>query len=75
MPCLSAPANGSRSGPDGWANYGYARMPDYRWGIFLTPPEADRRINFGIHKGEPAWQELPGDYRAGLRSPLRNNRS
>ena len=22
---------------DGWANFGYVRMPEYRWGIFLTP--------------------------------------
>ena len=22
----------------GWANYGYVRMPDYRWGIFLAHP-------------------------------------
>ena len=42
-------------------------MPDYRWGIFLNPAEADRRIGFGDHKGEPAWQEVPGEYRANLR--------
>jgi benzoyl-CoA 2,3-dioxygenase component B len=53
--------------PGGWANYGYVRMPDYRWGIFLAPPEADRRIGFGAHKGDPAWQEVPGEYRAELR--------
>ena len=52
---------------DGWAHFGHVRMPDYRWGIFLAEPEADRRINFGIHKGEPAWQALPGEYRAELR--------
>jgi len=32
-------------------------MPDYRWGIFLNNPEAGRQVNFGEHKGEPAWQE------------------
>jgi benzoyl-CoA 2,3-dioxygenase component B len=53
--------------PGGWANYGYVRMPEYRWGIFLAPPEEDRRVNFGMHKGEPAWQEVPGEYRAELR--------
>ena len=52
---------------DGWANYGHVRMPDYRWGIFLAPPEEDRRIGFGIHKGEAAWQSVPGEYRAELR--------
>jgi len=53
--------------PGGWANYGYVRMPDYRWGIFLAPPEAGRLVNFGTHKGQPAWQEVPGEYRADLR--------
>lgn len=53
--------------PKGWAQFGYVKMPDYRWGIFLTPPEADRKINFGDHKGEAAWQEVPGEYRSTLR--------
>ncbi len=53
--------------PAGWANFGYVKMPDYRWGIFLNPAEADRRIGFGDHEGEPAWQEVPGEYRANLR--------
>ena len=26
----------------------------------------DRRIGFGEHKGEPAWQKVPGEYRADL---------
>ena len=51
----------------GWANFGYVKMPDYRWGIFLAEPEEDRRINFGEHKGKPAWQEIPGEYRGVLR--------
>lgn len=53
--------------PKGWAQFGYVKMPDYRWGIFLTPPEADRKINFGDHKGEAVWQEVPGEYRSVLR--------
>src|SRR5215510_744332 len=52
---------------DGWANFGYVKMPDYRWGIFLAKPEAERTIAFGAHKGEPAWQEVPGEYRSPLR--------
>jgi benzoyl-CoA 2,3-epoxidase subunit B len=52
---------------NGWANFGYVKMPDYRWGIFLAEPEADRRVPFGDHKGEPAWTEVPGEYRATLR--------
>jgi len=51
----------------GWANFDYVRMPDYRWGIFLTPATPDRTINFGDHRGEPAWQEVPGEYRSVLR--------
>ena len=23
-------------GQEGWANFGYVRMPEYRWGIFLA---------------------------------------
>ena len=42
-------------------------MPDYRWGIFLTPPEQDRRIPCGDSFGEPAWQEVPGEFRNALR--------
>jgi benzoyl-CoA 2,3-dioxygenase component B len=53
--------------PDGWAHFDFVRMPDYRWGIFLAAPEADRRVGFGEHKGEPAWQDVPGEHRANLR--------
>ncbi|HET9763284.1 MAG TPA: benzoyl-CoA 2,3-epoxidase subunit BoxB, partial [Casimicrobiaceae bacterium] len=53
--------------PKGWAHFDYVKMPDYRWGIFLAPAEADRKVNFGAHKGEPAWQEVPGEYRSNLR--------
>ena len=52
---------------DGWAHFDYVKMPDYRWGIFLTPSNSDRTIDFGIHKGQPAWQEVPGEYRSELR--------
>ena len=52
---------------DGWANFGYVRMPDYRWGIFLAKPRAERTIAFGDHRGEPAWQEVPGEHRSSLR--------
>ena len=27
-------------------------MPDYRWGIFLTPFDGQRKVNFGDHMGE-----------------------
>jgi benzoyl-CoA 2,3-dioxygenase component B len=42
-------------------------MPDYRWGIFPEPGEKDRKIHFGDHKGENAWQDVPGEHRANLR--------
>ena len=53
--------------PGGWAHFGYVKMPDYRWGIFLNAPEPDRRVPNGDHAGEPAWQEVPGEYRNILR--------
>ncbi|HXP03749.1 MAG TPA: benzoyl-CoA 2,3-epoxidase subunit BoxB [Stellaceae bacterium] len=52
---------------EGWAKFGYVRMPEYRWGILLAPQVEGRTIGFGAHKGEPAWQEVPGEYRAMLR--------
>ncbi len=51
----------------GWARYGMVRMPEYRWGIFLADPVADRRIGFGDAFGEPVWQQVPGEHRANLR--------
>ena len=53
--------------PGGWAHFDYVKMPDYRWGIFLNPAEPGRKVHFGAHKGEDAWQEVPGEYRANLR--------
>ncbi len=53
--------------PKGWAEFGYVNMPEYRWGILLAPAEEGRTIPFGKHKGEPVWQEVPGEYRAMLR--------
>lgn len=53
--------------PQGWAQFGYVKMRDYRWGIFLNPAEQDRAIHFGDHKGEKAWQDVPGEHRANLR--------
>ncbi len=51
----------------GWATFGYIKMPDYRWGIFLADLEQDRKIPFGEHKGEPVWREVPGEHRGVLR--------
>src|SRR5215471_9231575 len=53
--------------PDGWAHFNYVKMPDYRWGIFLEPRDPDRKVGFGDHLGEAAWQEVPGEMRNMLR--------
>jgi benzoyl-CoA 2,3-dioxygenase component B len=53
--------------PKGWAKFGYVKMPEYRWGILLAPQEEGRTIPCGEHAGQPAWQEVPGEYRALLR--------
>ncbi len=53
--------------PKGWAKFDYVKMPEYRWGILLAPQDSERKVNFGAHKGEKAWAEVPGEYRAMLR--------
>ncbi len=52
---------------NGWAHFDKVKMPDYRWGIFLAKPEGNRKISFGLHMGEPVWQEVPGEHRSTLR--------
>jgi benzoyl-CoA 2,3-dioxygenase component B len=54
-------------GADGWANYGFVKMPEYRWGIFVVPPEEGKTVGFGDHMGEPVWQQVPGEYRNWLK--------
>jgi benzoyl-CoA 2,3-dioxygenase component B len=53
--------------PKGWAQFGYVKMPEYRWGVLLAPQDKERKVNFGVSKGEAAWQEVPGEHRASLR--------
>jgi benzoyl-CoA 2,3-dioxygenase component B len=53
--------------PDGWAHFDYVKMPEYRWGIFLTPPDPAAKIGFGDNYGKPAYQEVPGEFRNALR--------
>src|SRR5437588_350902 len=53
--------------PEGWAHFDYVRMPEYRWGIFLKPAERDARVGFGDQMGQPAYQEVPGEFRNPLR--------
>ena len=47
----------------GWAKFDYVKMPSYRWGILLAPQQEGRTVPCGEHFGEPAWQEVPGEYR------------
>lgn len=54
-------------GSEGWAHFDYVKMPEYRWGIFLEPQQADAKIGFGDHHGQPAYQEVPGEFRNSLR--------
>ncbi len=51
----------------GWATYGFVRMPDYRWGIFLADRDPERKIGFGDFYGQEVWQQIPGEYRSILR--------
>ena len=53
--------------PSGWAHFDHVKMPDYRWGVFLTPETAGKTIGFGANKGAPVWNEVPGEHRANLR--------
>ncbi len=53
--------------PSGWAHFDYVKMPQYRWGIFLTPPVPDAKVGFGDYYGQPAYQEVPGEFRNALR--------
>jgi benzoyl-CoA 2,3-dioxygenase component B len=57
-------------GSEGWAKFGFVKMPEYKWGVLLAPQVEGRTIPFGAHKGEPAWQEVPGEYRSMLRRLL-----
>jgi len=52
---------------EGWANFDYVKMPDYRWGIFLADSPPGRTIGFGDDLGQPAWQVIPGEHRNTLR--------
>jgi benzoyl-CoA 2,3-epoxidase subunit B len=55
-------------GRDGWASWARVPMEQYRWGIFLSERGGEpRQIAFGQHIGEPAWTQVPGEYRSELR--------
>jgi benzoyl-CoA 2,3-dioxygenase component B len=51
----------------GWANWEFVKMPEYRWGIFLTPHEEAAIVHVGDETGQAAWQSVPGEHRNALR--------
>ena len=57
---------------EGWAQFGYVHMPEYRWGIFLAEAVKDRTIGFGDFMGQPVFHDVPGEYRNVLRRIIVN---
>ncbi|MCZ6688161.1 MAG: benzoyl-CoA 2,3-epoxidase subunit BoxB [Planctomycetota bacterium] len=53
--------------PSGWAHFDHVKTSDYRWGIFLAPPQKDRTIPCGDNHGKAVWNEVPGAFRKELR--------
>ncbi len=53
-------------GREGWAHFDHVALPEYRWGVFLAERDEERKIAFGDGKGQPVWQQVPGEYRAEL---------
>src|SRR6059036_1259415 len=49
-------------GSEGWAHFDYVKMPEYRWGIFLEPAQAEAKVGFGDNYGQPAYQEVPANF-------------
>src|SRR5207253_1891517 len=54
-------------GSEGWAHFDYVKMPEYRWGIVLEPAQLNAKVGFGDNYGQPAYQEVPGEFRNALR--------
>lgn len=52
---------------EGWANFDHVKMPDYRWGIFLSKKDPEMKIGFGDHEGSSVYEEVPGEYRNSLK--------
>jgi len=54
-------------GAGNWAQFDYVKMPDYRWGIFLSNPRKQDSIYFGDNIGQNLWDQVPGEFRKELR--------
>ena len=57
-------------GSEGWAKFGYRSYAGISLGCAAGAVGRGSQYPFGAHKGEPAWQEVPGEYRAMLRRLL-----
>src|ERR1700742_4852904 len=53
-------------GREGWAHFGHVNVRASRGGTSLAERDPDRTIVCGEQMGEPAWQQVPGEYRADL---------
>src|SRR5262249_33111437 len=53
-------------GRAGGAHFDRVRLPDSGWGIFLAGRAPDRGTALGHPRGEPVWQQVPGEHRASL---------
>ena len=47
----------------GWADFDYMRLPDYRFGVYQTPAEPERRAGFGAIAGAPVFDDIPDEFR------------
>ncbi|CBA16021.1 putative boxb like benzoyl-coa oxygenase component;albicidin synthetase protein [Xanthomonas albilineans GPE PC73] len=45
-----------------WTRYHRMRPSDYRWGVFMMPPDRNTVV-FGERKGQVAWTCVPEEYR------------
>src|ERR1700750_2606074 len=52
---------------EGWANFDYVKCPTCRGVFFLEPAQPDAKVGFGDNAGQPAYQEVPGEFRNALR--------
>ena len=46
-------------GREGWAHFGHVPMKDYGGISWLSGTRTG--IGFGEHKGDPTWQQVPGE--------------
>jgi hypothetical protein len=45
--------------PQGWAQFGHVKMPDYRWGIFLNPARRTARSTSATTRARPPGRTCP----------------